>query len=577
MTTAGRRTRKDGKVDFDSLFDRLQTSVDSQFSTDNVPEWIEKNTFIQGKPFNFKGHEYQLRILASRKPEKFVKKCSQLGISELQVRIALAYSYMIPHFSTIMTLPNASFAATFSKTRIDPVIRDSTLLREALDGGNDSAELKQIGTSLLYIRGTFTQSAAISVPADMLIHDEVDFSDQAALTSFQSRLTHSEYKWIMKTSTPTVPNYGIDDEFKSSNRYVNFCKCDRCGHQFIPNYRTDIVIPGFDGDIMQLDKRRLPKERWRDAYLQCPKCKKKPDLSLAHREWVCENDDEQHTADGFQISPFDAPTFITVQNLLQSRTRYKRISDFVNFSLGQCDEDELSGIQPIDLEQMRLMFMPGLVGKVLGVDMGVTCHIVEAAIDAGVKLMVVKLHRVNYKDFRVYFAQLMKEVRPIAVVIDSQPYVETVHATQVLYQNVYGSVYVNAKGLRAYRLMDEEEDKGEALLDERQVNVNRNVALDFLMEDIRAGEIGIDPMLPEEDLEEFDDHMRDMRRIRTVAPGNNPDTERFVWVKSKGEMDHWHHALLYAWVAARLRLAARPTIMLPSFGVMTRLKLKLPL
>jgi hypothetical protein len=571
---AGRKPDVEWRLDENSMFDRMNMAVGTSFSHEAVPKWISEKTYINGNKYSFVDHEYQLKILASKKPEQYTKKCSQLGISELKVRRVLALCYMIPHFSAILTLPTASFASMFAKTRIDPVIRESEPLREAVVGNNDSSELKQIGSSLLYIRGTFTQNAAISVPADMLLHDEVDFSDQDALTSFQSRLTHSKLKWKMKTSTPTVPRYGIDDEFKNSNRWFNFVRCCHCNHQFIPSYKDHVVVPGFTGDIFSLDKSKLPRTRWREAYLACPKCKKRPDLSLDFREWVCENNDEQHNADGTQLSPFDAPGFITVQDLMISRTSYKRLTDFINFGLGQTDEDELSGIQPADLDMMEMVYMPGLVGCVLGIDMGTTCHVSECYIDAGDHLMQRKVHRINYKELDKELDRIVQRCRPIAMVMDSQPYTETVYRLQQKYRNLYASVYVKAKGMRPYRMLDEEEDKVDALFDERQINVNRNIALDFLMEDIRAGIVGNDPMQPKEDREEFRDHMRDMRRVRQMSNLNSPDTEQFAWVKSKIEIDHMHHALLYAWVAAKLRLAARPIIQVSSLQFMSRMKMK---
>jgi uncharacterized protein (DUF1919 family) len=338
-----------------------------------------------------------------------------------------------------------------------------------------------------------------------------------------------------------------------------------------------VVVPGFHGDVFSLDKTKLPRTRWREAYLACPKCKKRPDLRLDFREWVCENPDEQHNADGTQLSPFDAPGFISVQDLLLSRTGYKRLTDFKNFGLGQTDEDELSGIQQADIDLMEMVYLPGLVGSVLGIDMGTTCHVSECYIDAGNHLMQRRVHRINYKELDAELDKIVKRCKPIAMVMDSQPYTETVYRMQQKYKNLYASVYVKAKGMRPYRMLDEEEDRRDALFDERQINVNRNIALDFLMEDIRAGLIGNDPMQPDEDRQEFRDHMRDMRRVRLAGNANAPDTDAYQWVKSKVEIDHMHHALLYAWVAAKLRLAARPVIAVSSLELMSKLRLKAPL
>ena len=554
----------------------MASGVSNSYSPERVPIWIEENTYLNGRNFSFVDHEYQLKILSSKKPVKYTKKCSQLGISELKVRVVLAMCEMIPHFKAILTLPTESFASIFCKTRIDPVIADSPKLRDSLNPNADSTELKQLGTSLLYIRGTFSQNAAISVPADMLLHDEVDFSDQAVLGAYQSRLTHSSWKMRMETSTPTVSGFGIDKRMRSSTRHFNFCRCSHCNHQFIPSYSDHVYVPGFDGDILSLDERKLLKTRWREAKLLCPKCNKAPDLSPAYREWVVENPDDPTDADGFQLSPFDAPAVITVQDLMLARTRYSRKVDFINYSLGLCAEDEQSGIQVPDLDLMERSFVPGLVGKVLGVDMGTTCHIVEAGIDANNLLMVHRLHAVDYRQLDEYLLKLRAQVRPIAIVADLQPYTETIYRLQRQISNLYGSLYVRSTGLRAFRLIDEEADKTEALLDERQVNTNRDLALDYLMEDIRAGYVGADASI--EHWPEMREHLLDMRRVRAEQKKNaTPDTERYQWVKSAQGGDHYHHALLYAWIAAKLRLAARPQIVIPTAMMVSKFKLKAPL
>ena len=563
------------RLSTDNSFSRLRQAVGSKYSNENVPRWIEQNTFIRGKPFSFKGHAYQLKILASKKPIQVIKKCSQLGISELMVRRGLALCYMIPNFSLIQTLPTASFAAMFCRTRIDPVIKESELLRDSMDPNNDNNELKGIGSSLMYIRGTFNQNAAISVPSDCNQHDEIDFSDPEALTSFQSRLTHSPYRWKMEVSTPTVNRYGVSEKFANSNRHYNWCKCKHCGHWNLPDYTKDVVVPGYSGDILLLDKAALPKTRWRDAYLACSKCKRLLDLSSEHRNWVVENPDEQHEADGFQLSPFDAPSFINVQFLMAARTEYSRIVDFINFNLGQTSEDAMSGITDDDFELMACAYVPGTIANVIGIDMGQTCHIMVGGIDGSDRLQVKKALTCSYKEFDNVLAKLVREERPLAIVIDSQPYLETVYRNQQRYSNLYGAVYVNSASLKAFTLLDEEEEKVSAMLDQRQINANRNVAFDMLMEDIRAMKVGVDETIAE--WATIQDHMKDMRRVRAEPRKNMPDVDRFMWVKSKDGIDHFHHSLLYCWIASKLRLAARPVVHLPASALITGRRLKVRL
>lgn len=570
MTAAAKR---DARLNVGNMFGRLDTAVSSSYAHDKVPGWIEKHTYLGGRNFSFKGHEYQLDILKSEKRVQYVKKCSQVGVSEIMVRKALAVSYMIPDFSTIITQPTTGAASMFSRTRLDPTIANAPLLKDALDSNVDSSELKKIGTSYIYIRGTFSQNAAISIPAHYLVHDEVDFSDQDALTSFQSRLTHSPYKWQTHFSTPTLPKFGIDGLFQNSNRWFKFCKCNHCNHQFIPSYLTDVIVPGFNDDILMIDKGRLAFTRWREAYLACPKCKKQPDLGEQYREMVCENPNEQHEADGYQVSPFDAPSFISVQDLMSTRTRYERTTDFVNFSLGLCQEDHLSGIQEADLDMMLAAYSGNLVGNVIGIDMGQTIHYAVAGIDGGSTMDFGELGTINFKRIDEELTKLVARTNPIAIVMDALPFTETVVRLQRLFPNLYAGLYVNAAGLRAFKMMDEEEDKTKAILDERQININRDIALDFLMEDIRGMRVGVNPAQDHNTILSWRKQMRDMRRLRYGDP-KKPDNERYRWVKSKDKNDHFHHAMLYAWVASKLRLAMAPRVILPTTSLISKFKVK---
>ena len=101
----------------------------------------------------------------------------------------------------------ATFAATLAKTRVNPVIQDSPYLKDMLTD-TDNVEVKQLGTSYLYLKGAASSNAPISIPADALVHDELDFSDPLVISQYQSRLTHSPHKFKTKLSTPTIPGKG---------------------------------------------------------------------------------------------------------------------------------------------------------------------------------------------------------------------------------------------------------------------------------------------------------------------------------------------------------------------------------
>lgn len=531
--------------------DRIRSAVLDAFTLEKLPEWITSRTTLEGTPFSFKDHEYQLRILQDTSREINIKKCSQVGISELAVRRTLGILDVLSDIHVIYTLPTSKFAAQFVKTRIDPVIESSEHLRARANPAVSSVEMKQIGSSYLYIKGTVGTSAAISVPASLLVHDEVDFSDQEVLSNYQSRLTHSRYKMKFKLSTPTVPGYGIDAEFKRSRRFFNFCKCDHCGHQFLPDYFEHVKVPDYDGDLREITKETLHLVRYQEAEVLCPRCGRAPDLSPEHREWVVENPYEAHVAAGYQISPFDAPKVITPGYLIEASTKYKRYIDFINFGLGQCAEDRDNTFTAAELEAL---FVPGETPKfasyVIGVDCGLTMHIVIAGVTSDDVMHIVHMERVPLSRFMDRYVELCAQFSFSNGVFDSQPYVDLVMNVQKAHQKIYGAVYVRTRSTELFTVREREDDPEENKLGIRLVSVNRNKALDVLMDDLRKQKILVSLNKCGHEKEAWVEHLTDMKRVQKFDPN---DELFFNWEKSNDGNDHYHHATLYCFIAKMMR------------------------
>ena len=543
---------------FRDHYSALRAAILDGYSLDSVATWIETNTFLKGAPFTFKDHEYQLAILSDRSREKVVRKCSQIGISELAVRATLALVNILDSSTIIYTLPTSKFAATFVKTRIDPVVQQSKFLRRAVSNVNDNTDIKQFNNSFLYVKGTVGTSAAISVPADGVINDEVDFSDAEVMSNYQSRLTHSQHKLKWKFSTPTVDGYGISHEFASSRRYWNFVKCHCCNHRFVPDYFENVRIPHFYGSIREINRDNVHSYNHKLAYLECPKCKGKPSLQPEFREWVCENPSENYEAAGYQIQPFDAPNIISCSDLILAGTKYRRYADFINFSLGLPAEDSESSFTTAELEALfQDGERPGYWSTVMGVDLGMVCHVMVAGVDHLGQMLVVHAEKVPLGRLTERLAEIKLIYRVALTVMDSMPYTETLLAMQRFDQNLYGSVYTTSRDLRPFVLKKDEEDKEKAVLEVRQVNVNKNKALDALMTDIRGGKL----FLMRNSMQgEIIQHMQDMKRLKDLT---NDKEESFIWKKSSQGNDHFHHTLLYTWVAAQIRGVASHVIHIP--------------
>lgn len=548
-------------MSFKHHLDRLKTALLSKYSIHTVPKWIEENTHLGGMPFSYKDHEYQLRILSDTSREVVIKKCSQIGISELSARLALATANILPSFTVIYTLPTATFGANFVKTRIDPIINESPMLRDSVSSELDNSEVKQFANgSFLWVRGAASNNTALSIPADMLVHDEVDASDQRILAEYQSRLTHSRWKHKVHLSTPTVPDYGIDRLYQQSRRHLNLCKCHHCGEWFHPDYYAHVIIPGFSGHLDEINAGNLHKLRWQEAALHCPRCGGLPSLQSEHREWVCENPEDRHVAAGYWVTPFDAPNIIAISYLVEASTKYAIKSQFRNQNLGIASADATSGLAREDLLRNVITTRPGSTFMhVLGLDVGMLSHAVVFAVSPEGLCFAVHHEVIPVSKLRERRREIMREWNCGLNVIDFLPYSELVIAEQVGDPNLYAAVFANKlKSAEVYVVKEQQEDAEAGKAAVRQVTINRNKALDAYMQAVRDQQVLI---VANEHQDDVIAHHTDMKRVQKFT---EEQEMQYVWEKSERGTDHWHHAYLYAWVAAKLRGMASGLITLPS-------------
>lgn len=528
-----------------SVMERIKAGASQATALTEVSRWISENTTIRGRPYSYKDREYQKHILDSDARESVIIKPSQIGISEVAIRKALGLCGMIRDFTVIYTLPTAKLAMTIMKTRANPVIRESRFLHSMITDA-DSVDVKGFSNgSFLYMNGAASTNAPISIPADALFHDEVDFSDALVMSQYQSRLTNSEYKIKMHLSTPTLPGHGIHAMFANTNRYFNFTKCNHCGHFFIPDYYEHVKIPGYTGELTDIHEKNLHTIDYTKAFVECPRCGGHPDLADDHREWVCQNQSENHVAKGTQVSPFDVPKFITPGYLVEASTKYHNIGEFINFNLGKAHHTKEAILGEVELRgciiQNRL---EGGVSHVMGLDMGKTCHIVVASVASDGAMQVVHIEKVPLIQVKTRYAELRIEYRVRVSVVDSLPYTDTVMALQAIDNNLWACVYTGTKGTHLFTVKQQEEDRtaGEQFI--KQINVARDRTFDALMEFIRSGQFSKWTCRQDD---EFIEHCTSMRRVKDW--NMRSQVMEFKWLKSEEGNDHYFFALKYAFLA----------------------------
>lgn len=556
------------------FLDTTKQAVNETWNLKDAAKFITQHTYLRGSRYSFTDHEFQEKIITDDSQIVNVQKCSQIGLSEIMARFGVAVVNMIPDFSVIVTFPFSGDASNFAKTRIEPFIDNSPKLKEAINPKLNNGEIKQFNTSFMYFRGTNGKTQAISIPADMIISDEIDRSDPHILSQYTSRLTHSKWKLRRNFSTPTIPGFGIAKEMVESTRFKNLCKCNHCARWFLPDYFEHVKIPDFDNNLRTLTKSNLAKTRYMEANLICPHCGAIPSLQPEYREWVAENAGDNFEPHGYFVSPFDAPNLISVVDLIKASTMYARFTEFVNQNLGLPEEDASESLTLADMNASQLP--PGVDMRssnlhCMGIDQGLICHIVIGRIDPLTgEFLVVYRERCPLGVLEERKKKLAAEWKVVITVIDSQPNVHLVQAIQKWDKNCYGGVYgKNKKQLEPFKVQMFEGDEMDGKLPIHTVQINRDKAFDLLM-DVMKTSMKWAPISPEDD-EMFTKHCLDMRRVN-VFDDNMEQT--WTWVKSSLGQDHYHHTLLYCWIACMLRATASRAVSLATATLITKFKVK---
>lgn len=575
----------------ENYLSRIRAGVTRSNDLSQAPKWIERNTSHpedNQRRWSFIGHEYQIGILTDTAKTLDIQKCSQVGASEFSVRGALALLAMERNMTLIYVLPTSGFAKSFVKGRIDPVIESSKYLKSAVNKDVDSTEMKQIGTSFLYVKGTVGRSANISVPAQALYRDEVDFCDQAALKLFNSRLGHAGDRELQRGfSTPTVAKYGINEGFLAGSQAHYCVKCQNCHQWVAPNFLTDVEVPGFDGMITNIEKEDLENTNiiLESAFIRCPGCRTplhwKNLCDPEKRQWIHKRPEVVHHS--YQICPYDVPSVNTLGKTISQLADYQTKKDWVNFKLGYPYEDAQTsfldvmvlagrGAPPIYIPEMGNWKVgdkkPDAItsNTFIGVDIGKTSWIIvlkEHTTIAG-RMVVIYAERIR-QDGDDYLYNRVKYIEAVvgAVngVMDAGPDITTSkkYCTAGEIGRQWACYYVR-KGKDTLEILSVDEEEG-------IVKAARTEVLNDLAGEINSGRF---EFCDGGEFELIRQHLSTMKRVDNMVEGDMISK----WVNT-GD-DHYGHALNYAYIAYRLArdiLNKEPEVV-PVMPMMSGVRLK---
>ena len=561
MTAALRR-------EHEVYLERLRMQLYEARDFTGIPKWLSTHTTQPNdpsRPWTFHEHEYQPEVLADTTPEISMQKCSQVGASEIWVRMMLAMMAIAKKITIIYILPTTAMSRRFAQDRINGVLMDSRTLRELVDRDLNNNEQKRIGRSLLYISGTVGKVSAISVPAQALFRDEVDFCNQRVLSTFDSRLGHNKAGESLKRSfsTPTVFKYGINLLFEQGSQAHYATRCRHCMGWMKLDYFRDVVIPGFDGSLREFERTDLlnPAVRVDEAHFLCPLCrhrlKHENFLDPAKRRWIhtFPSRTDHHS---YQVIPIDVAAINPLSHTLEQLAKYESKKDWVNYKLGLPFEDaESSFLEEQMIENATTLHFPRLEdgpfngirlvsGAYLGLDVGKTSWLtITVPNDRGGEDVIyqerIRQDGNNYAGTRTM--QLFKAFGCVCGVVDAGP---DISLAAYLVKEGQGRFYAcryytgPSKSLKTLDvLVARDEEQG-------LVTVNRTALYDALVRKVNKGNTRLSKRSSEYEIAR--QHLKSFKRIET----RDSDVGEIIvqWVAT--DEDHYTHSLGYADVARRI-------------------------
>ena len=457
-----------------------------------------------GSLLEFEDHKFLIEPYEDMSPRQAIIKCSQIGWSVLAINKAL---WMAKHLEAniIYTMPSKSIVKDFVTPKVDPIIENNDIYRGWV-GKTDSVALKNIGDRFIYFRGSWEQSAAISISAHILINDELDRSNQTVVKTYRSRLDDAlrerpELGFIWQFSNPSIPGFGVDEAWQKSDQKHWFVKCPKCGYDWYLKFPENINFE---------TKKYI-----------CAKCHEDlPDWARVNGRWVAKHKNKD--VSGYWISQLMC-SWIPASKIIEDSEGDQSV--FYNFTLGlpYIDKD-----QSVDRQTITNCVAPGSNDRknvAIGVDNGVVKTVTIGNIDGIFRIYETEDWNEIEEDLKRYNATM---------VIDAMPY----SAIPIRLSEAYrGRVFIhyfktNAKDSRVI-------EWGEG--DKRNVVYSdRTKIIDMLVQEFNNREILFNLTLDK--LEQYIfDWTQLYKEVETTAQG----IQRPVWKTIEGRRDHYAFSTIY--------------------------------
>jgi hypothetical protein len=516
------------------------TNVATQFEPTDIRKYEEKSPLIwsiknihlpKNDKWDFKHRGWQRQIFDDTSQRLVVIKPTQIGLTTLMICKMLHFAAH-NKVSVIYTLPRGQDVSDLVNGKFTPIANNSPAVANLIHGV-DNVRQKHFGESLLHFMESNTQPRMTS--ADLLIHDEVDMSNQDNLEEYVGRLDASKYAMRWSISTPTLEDVGIHRMYTMSDQKYWEVTCSRCGLG------------------QELDWDDNIRHHGNNTWLACKSCEQEivPD-QIQNGKWISRFPERLRNKDtaisGYSVSHLMV-TSIPLSKLWEE-SKTMDIKRFYNIRLGKPYTPSTSAIT-------RHLIYNNCIndthehenagsGYFLGADQGNEIHAIVGRAE-GDSIRIVHMEVIPLAEGFAGLHRLMKQYKIRRAVVDASPnrhsvleFTEAYGKGKVLY-----AFYTNV--VEAYKLHNTEP----------QVNINRGASFDALLAKIQTGKIhlyGTRNSVGNE-VRRFIDHMVAMKRdvIKSVTNMGVHKAE-VTWVNSGA--DHYAHAMNYLQIAVDSSVSA---------------------
>lgn len=502
----------------------LRRTFRAQDSKAPLDQWVlDCKIVLDDNPFAFTRHEYLWLPYNDDYPYQVEMKAAQLGLTTKAALRSIHGAVIGKYPRGILYLfPNKSDVTDFSKGRITPLIEENQDSIAQWIADTDTANLKKIAKSFLYLRGMQSRIGLKSVPVDFIVFDELDEAPQSRIDMALERMGHSEMKEWLMLSNPTLPDFGIDKAFKTSDQRYWHLKCEHCGE-------STCLEETFPSCLLELGDGRVIRA--------CKKCKAELNPSIG--EWVKKRLDPD-LPHGYHYSQLFSH-FVSPKEILKKFRTTDNLTDFYNLKIGI---PWVEARARISLEAVYARCSDYGMGEMdggpcsMGVDQGKDLHVTIGKLDpdrAG-KIVYLGIHK-EWADLN----NLFRRFHVYRCVIDGNPDQDS---ARNFAKSFPGKVFLSFYN---------EKQKGSYKWDEKNwtVSSNRTESLDASAAQIlgRAedGKGASQVILPKkcQMVEEFAQHLHSV--AKRLEEDEETGSKRYIYVKLNP--DHFRHSFNYECMA----------------------------